>query len=245
MKATLHRTFGIGWTLALACGAVLPVALAAQQFTSEFSIERCTFANDGRQNPYFSLQPGDQSTFEGDEDGAPARNVITVTNNTKAISFRADDGVPVSVTARTVVERHFTDGELDEVSRNWFARCQETGDVFYFGESVDLYENGRIVSHEGSWQAGQAGALPGITMPGRFLLGARYFQEIAPHVALDRAEHVAMELDVTTPDGSFEDCVKVSETTPLEPTAQEFKIYCPDIGLVQDDTLVLTDHRRN
>jgi hypothetical protein len=244
MKTTLYG-LGIGLTLALTGGTLLPAALAAQQFTSDFAVERCTFANDGRQNPYFSLHPGDQSTFEGEEDGAPARNVITVTDNTKAISFRTDDGVPIAVTARVVVERHFTDGELDEVSRNWFARCQETSDVFYFGEAVDLYENGRIVSHEGSWQAGVSGAQPGIAMPGRFLLGSRYFQEIAPRVALDQATHVAMDLDVTTPDGRFEDCVKVSETSPLEPGVQELKIYCPDIGLVQDDTLVLTDHHRN
>ena len=77
-------------------------------------------------------------------------------------------------------------------------------------------------------------------MPGgAFLLGARYFQEIAPEVALDRAEHVAMNLDIEVPAGDFEDCVEVEETTPLEKGIST-KIYCPGTGLVFDDGLELT-----
>jgi hypothetical protein len=95
----------------------------------------------------------------------------------------------VSAIARVVEEREWQDDELVEVSRNFFARCKETGDVFYFGEEVDLYEDGEIVGHGGAWLAGRDGALPGIIMPGRFLLGSRYYQEVAPDIALDRGEN--------------------------------------------------------
>ena len=78
-------------------------------------------------------------------------------------------------------------------------------------------------------------------MPGRFLLGSRYFQEIAPGVALDRAEHVKMGLTVKTPAGTFEDCVEVLETTPLEPGATSVKRYCAEIGLVVDGVAKLVD----
>jgi len=39
-----------------------------------------------------------------------------------------------------VEEREEVDGELKEISRNFFAICREHGDVFYFGEEVDIRE---------------------------------------------------------------------------------------------------------
>lgn len=124
-------------------------------------------------------------------------------------------------------EREKIDGELVEVSRNWYARCVETHDVFYFGEDVDIIENGQVVRHDGSWQAGKNGAQPGIIIPARFLLGSRYFQEQASPVAADRAEHVAMGLDVTAAGQTFHDCVAVTETSPLEPGHESAKTYFP------------------
>ena len=54
-----------------------------------------------------------------------------------------------------VEERETEDGELVEVSRNFFAICEETNSVFYFGEEVDDDEDGEIVGHEGAWLAGE------------------------------------------------------------------------------------------
>jgi hypothetical protein len=140
-----------------------------------------------------------------------------------------------------VEEREFEDGEIKEISRNFFAICEKTNDVYYFGEEVDIYEDGEIVSHDGAWLAGQDGALPGILMPGTFLLGSRYYQEVAAGVALDRAEHTAEGLEVETGAGRFRDCVEVSETSPLEPGAVSTKVYCPTVGLVIDNDLMLVE----
>lgn len=74
---------------------------------------------------------------------------------------------------------------------------------------------------------------------GAFLLGARYFQESAPGVALDRAEHVAMDLEIEVKAGEFDDCVKIVETTPLERGSVSTKFYCPGTGLVIDGDLQL------
>jgi hypothetical protein len=71
-------------------------------------------------------------------------------------------------------------------------------------------------------------------MPGTFLLGSRYFQELAPDVALDQAENVAMGLTLDLPAGKFDRCVEVVETTPLEPGQESIKRYCPGVGLVSD-----------
>ena len=76
-------------------------------------------------------------------------------------------------------------------------------------------------------------------MPGIILLGSRYQQEVAPPVAVDRAEIVSMTETVQTPAGTFTNCVKTDETTPLEPGKVESKWYANGIGLIQDDTLAL------
>lgn len=93
----------------------------------------------------------------------------------------------------------------------------------------------------GAWRAGENGARPGIILPGGpFLLGSRYFQEIAPQVAMDRGEHINMGLEITVPAGStFTDCVAVEENTPLDKKELSTKIYCPGVGLVIDDDLEL------
>jgi hypothetical protein len=210
-------------------------------FTTEFRLEECAFSDRGG-NPYFSLQPGRRLVLEGAEDGDAERVEISVLNQTRLVVFRAPSGKVLQVRTRIVQETEWVNGELVEVSRNFFARCQQTGDIFYFGEEVDDYEGGVIVGHEGSWLAGAAGALPGLVMPGRFLLGSRYFQEQAPGVALDRAEHVAMGLTVEVPAGRFQGCVEVLDTNALEPREPgDVKIYCPGVGLVVDEEAELVE----
>lgn len=216
-------------------------AWAAPQYTTQFELDECTFSSTGR-NAHFSIRSGDRLVLEGMDDRELVRVQITVLNQTKKITFADAEGESLTVDARVVEEREWKDGALVEVSRNFYARCAQTGDIFYLGEDVDIYEDGVIVSHDGAWLAGKNGALPGLIMPGRFLLGSRYFQEIAPGVALDRAEHVKMGLTVTTPAGTFEDCVEVLETTPLEPGATSVKRYCAEIGLVMDDAVTLVDY---
>lgn len=222
----------------------LPAAAPAQdeeEFTTDFFIEDCSFSSRGG-NHFFNLDPGNQLVLEGEEDGAELQVIITVLQQTELIQFTTEHGKNMTVRTRVVEERESEDGELVEVSRNWFARCRETNDVFYFGEEVDLYEDGEIVGSEGAWRAGEDGAQPGVIMPGTFLLGSRYFQEIAPGEALDRALHTEMDLDVDTPAGSFERCVEVIETTPLEPDDESEKHYCPGVGLVFDDGVELVEH---
>jgi hypothetical protein len=226
--------------LALLLGvATAAPALADDEFTSDFAIERCGFVNTGAQNPYFSLQPGRRLVLEGDDDGEAVRVEITVLGTTKVIDFIAPSGKAMHVVTRVVEERESKDGELAEVSRNFFARCKQTNDVFYFGEEVDNYEDGQIVDHGGSWQAGVNGAQPGILVPARFLLGARYYQEQAPGIALDRAENVEMGLTLHLAGRRLRDCVAVAETSAIE-SGESAKVYCPGVGLVLDDDIELT-----
>jgi hypothetical protein len=180
----------------------------------------------------------------GDDDVEAVRVEITVTGQTRLVQFVAPGGKLMRVVTRVIEERESKDGELFEVSRNWFARCRQTNDVFYFGEEVDFYENGQIVDHHGSWEAGVNGALPGIVVPARFLIGARYYQEQAPGEALDRAENAEMGINLNLAGRRLRGCVGVVETTPLEPDDESVKVYCPGVGLVIDDDIELTSFDR-
>lgn len=211
------------------------------EFTSEFRTEDCDFRPRG-QNPYFILEPGYRLVLAGEEEGQTVHLEITVLNKTETIDV-PDAG---EVRTRVVEEVETADGELTEISRNFFAICQQTNDVYYFGEEVDIYNEDGTITHEGAWRAGEPDedgvAKPGIIMPGIFLLGSRYYQELAEGIALDRAEHTEMGLEVTVPAGTFMDCVQVTESSPLDPSADSEKTYCPGVGLTVDDVLQLVEY---
>lgn len=221
----------------LANGHQLATALGSEKsldgYTTNFFLDKCNWSNTG-ENTFFIMKPGYQLVLKGtNEDGEKIDLVITILDKTKIV-----DGV----NTRVMEERESVDGELAEVSRNFVAICDQTNSVFYFGEEVDFYEDGKIVDHHGAWLAGKNGAKPGILMPGTVLLGSKYFQEIAPNVAMDRAQIISMNAELDTPAKHFEDTLKIKETTPLEPSAVEFKYHAEGIGLVQDEELKLVKH---
>lgn len=230
--------------LALAPWNTLLAQEEEPEFTDEFPLEDCYFATTGG-NPYFILEPGRQLYFNNTRCLAAGECEdleelwITVKPQLRKVRLPID-GRMRDVWTRVVEERETENAELVEISRNFFADCRPMHDVYYFGEEVDIYEDGKIVSHEGAWLAGKNRARPGIIMPdSAFILGSRYFQEVAPGVALDRGEHVETGLEINVPAGVFEGCVEVTETTPLNPDEESTKVYCRDVGLVIDGDLEL------
>lgn len=206
------------------------LAIAAPQayfedWTKSFSVRTSDLVSTGT-NKYFGLTPGRVLELRGGDTDL----VVTVTNDTQMI-----DGVQT----RVVEERESEGGKLIEISRNFFAIDPKTKDVYYFGEDVDMYQNGKVVSHDGAWKSGVKGAKFGLMMPGAPKQSRGYYQEIAPGVAMDRARIVGLDVSVETPAGRFEHCLKIEETTPLEPKAKEYKYYAPGIGLIQDADLKL------
>jgi hypothetical protein len=202
------------------------------EYTESFRAEDCTFSSTGR-NPFFILEPNYQLVLAGGEGNEAARVTITVLNETREVN---------GTETRVVEERETIGGELVEISRNFFAICEETNSVFYFGEEVDDYENGAIISHEGAWLAGEGENRAGVIMPGTILFGSRYYQEIAPNVAVDRAEIIDMEEVIQTSAGEFSDTLITRETNPREPGVAELKYYAAGIGLIQEEDLMLQQY---
>jgi len=180
-------------------------------------------------NPYFPLTPGKVMTYRGVEDGAEIVLVITVTSTTELVG---------GVTTVVVTEEETEDGELIEVSQNYFAQAAD-GTVCYFGETTDNYEDGVIVNHDGAWRADEGSNAAGIIMPANPAVGDAYEQEHAPDIARDRAQVVASGDAVSVPYGDFTATISTDECTPLEADSYETKHYASGVGLIVDDVLKL------
>ncbi|MEZ5963139.1 MAG: PepSY domain-containing protein [Planctomycetota bacterium] len=199
-----------------------------RKWTDWFPLDKSELRSRGR-SMFMILEPGYKLYLQGKEGGKTIDLVVSVLDETKTI-----DGIET----RIVEERESEDGKLKEVSRNFFAISSVTSNVYYFGEDVDMYEDGRVVNHEGAWVHGEKKAHFGLFLPGSALLGARFYQEVAPEVAMDRAEIVALDGALETPAGKFEHVMKYEETTPLE-DGKEYKWFAPGVGLVRDANLKL------
>ncbi|MFN0275790.1 MAG: hypothetical protein ACKVPJ_08605 [Chitinophagales bacterium] len=175
-------------------------------------------------NPFFPLTPGVTLIYEGVNDEGDAERV--------ELSFTSDTKLIMGVTCMIVNDKVFVNGELVEDTDDWFAQ-DKTGNVWYFGEDVEDYENGVLVSTEGSWEAGSDGAYPGVRMPANPFPGNVYRQEYFPCEAEDMAQDLELGVSITVSYGSFTGCLKTTEYTPLEPGVSETKYYAPGVGYIK------------
>lgn len=109
----------------------------------------------------------------------------------------------------------------------------------YFGEDVDFYENGQVDNNQGAWRAGVGGATAGVLMPGTVSPGLKSSQENAPGVAQDQGEVVSVGGTQQVPAGTFNEVLRVTESSPLDPGIEEFKVHAPGVGLIKDAELEL------
>ena len=193
------------------------------------------------------MAPDDSETADEPQKAAIVDVVADVREQPSAtfavLASRSDVALTVAtlvdgVTTRVVEERETEGGQLAEVSRNYFAIDKATGDIYYFGEDVDEYKNGKVTGHEGAWLAGVNGARFGLISPGAPKVGDRYYQEMAPKVAMDRAGVVSVTDEVKVPAGVFKSCLRTREGSDLESGSEE-KVYAPGVGIIKDAGFVL------
>ncbi|NIL95475.1 MAG: hypothetical protein GTO71_13820 [Woeseiaceae bacterium] len=220
--------------------AAIPFVVAASAtvandvWQSDFPLDGYTLTATG-DHPYWSLKPGRFVVLASIEADGSEVVVISVLDETEMV-----DGVET----RVIEEREYEDGELAEISRNFFAMAEETGDVFYFGEDVDYYKDGQIVGHDGEWRAGIGEAKAGLYMPARPEAGMKYYMEYDPSSAMDRAEIIETDATVETARGTFRNSLIITESSPLEPDDESYKRYAPKVGMIYDDGLELYKYGR-
>jgi hypothetical protein len=189
-----------------------PVELDPADFTTEID------------NPYWPMTPGSRWVYrETDSEGTEQRVVVTVTDRTKEIA----NGVEARVVRDVVTEGR----EPVEVTDDWYAQ-DSGGNVWYLGEDTAEYENGKVVTREGSFEAGVDGAQPGIIMPAVPEVGTTYRQEYYAGEAEDQGEIVSLDEQAEVPFGHFTEVLMTKDLNPLEPKVLEFKFYARDVGPV-------------
>ncbi len=119
-----------------------------------------------------------------------------------------------------------------ERTEDWFAQDDE-GNVWYLGEFATQYENGEIIGHEGSWEAGVDGAQAGIVMKAQPQVGETYQQENAPGIAEDMATVLSLTESVCVRYGCYSNVLQTAEFTPLEPGPVEHKFYARGVGQIK------------
>ncbi|MGQ0617290.1 MAG: hypothetical protein ACT4PW_09915 [Acidimicrobiia bacterium] len=174
-------------------------------------------------NPYMPLAPGSRWVYEGESDGEPERVEVFVTPQRRQIM-----GISAVVVRDTVT----IGGEIVEDTYDWFAQDRD-GNVWYLGEDVKDFEDGKLVSTAGSFEAGVDGAQAGIVMPATAAVGDAYRQEFYPGEAEDMAEVLQVGASATVRFGTFGDVRVTEEWTPLEPETVEQKSFAPGVGLIR------------
>jgi hypothetical protein len=173
-------------------------------------------------NPYLPMTPGTTFTYVGQTAEGVETNVVFVTHNTKVI---------LGVTCIEVHDTVTLNGALTEDTLDWFAQDRQSN-VWYFGENTHELDGNEITNIDGSFKAGVDGAKPGIVMEANPQVGDFYRQEFALGEAEDMAEVVALGQSATVPFGTFNNCLKIRETTPLTLDDIENKFYAPGVGFV-------------
>jgi hypothetical protein len=173
-------------------------------------------------HPLVPLTSVPYTLFKGTDGGSKTRGTNRVLKKAAVV-----DGVRVAV----LENKEYEGGELVEHTFDYFAQRRD-GTVWYFGERVQNYENGKV-NHEGQWLAGKGNAKPGIYMPAHPRKGQTFNQERAPGVAEDRSTVLATGLTTKTPAGTFKNCIRVKDFSPIDKLA-EYKRYCAGVGLVHE-----------
>ena len=188
-----------------------PAKLDPAEFTTEID------------NPYWPMTPGSRWVYRELEGSSEQRVVVTVTDRTKEIA----NGIEARVVHDVVSE----DGEPVEVTDDWYAQDAD-GNIWYLGEKTAEYENGKVSTRAGSFEAGVDGAEAGVALPGSPEPGLSYRQEYYAGEAEDRAVVLSVDEMAQVPYGHFTDVLMTKDLNPLEPKVLEHKFYARGVGPV-------------
>ncbi|OGC38321.1 hypothetical protein A2V54_00970 [candidate division WWE3 bacterium RBG_19FT_COMBO_53_11] len=171
-------------------------------------------------NPYYMLVPGTTFTYQSETPEGTENNIVIVTDKTKEI---------LGITAIEVWDRVWLDDELIEETYDWYAQDKE-GNVWYLGEDSKEYDNGKVTSTLGSWEAGIDGAKPGIIMEANPKVGDSYRQEYFQGSAEDMGDVISLGKTVSISYGTFDNCLQTRDWSKIDSALNEYKYYCPEIG---------------
>jgi ABC-type glycerol-3-phosphate transport system substrate-binding protein len=210
-----------------ACGGSGTGSASLPQGTEPSKLDPVDFTTE-IDNPYWPMAVGTRWTYrETDNEGGKRRVVVTVTPETKTI---------MGIEARVVHDIVTEDGAVVEDTLDWYAQDAD-GNLWYLGEDTKEYENGKLKTTEGSWEAGVDGAQPGIILPAHPEPGMSYREEYYKGHAEDAAQVMALDAYARVPYGRFEHMLQTRNTSGIEPDVVEEKLYAGGVGPVLEITV--------
>jgi hypothetical protein len=172
-------------------------------------------------NPFMTLIPGTAFCYEAETEDGIETNEVTVVDTDCSQEIAGVQTIVVRDAVRL-------DGVLTEDTYDFYAQ-DNVGNVWYLGEATKTCGDNMT---EGTWNADEPGAAPGIVMLADPMPGNSYRQEFLEGVAEDLAK--VLRLNANHSDYCDKDCLKTKEWTPLELGAIEHKYnardIAPDIG---------------
>ena len=203
------------------------VASTLPQGSQPFEVDPADFTTK-IDNPYWPMKPGSHWVYrETNAEGDVQRNDVVVTNETKTI---------MGIEAVVVHDKVRLGGELTEDTFDWYAQDSE-GNLWYLGEDTTEYENGKVKTKEGSWEAGVDGALGGVIVPARPEPGLTYREEYYKGHAEDGADVLTLNAHAKVPYGTYDQVLQTRNFSPIEPNVVEEKFYARGVGVVLEITV--------
>jgi len=189
-------------------------------------------------NAYHPFQPGGVKVFQGSEGRTKMVGLHLYLLETRSFNWNG-----TTVVCRVLREIAFEDGELVEISDNYFAQADD-GTVYYFGEVVDNYEDGVVANNDGSWLVGGPtlpsdppttanDSNPTVFMPANPEVGDLFKPEDLIPIVDETAQVVGVGVNVKVPAGSYQDAIAIEETSALEPGTTT-KWYAPGVGVAKE-----------
>lgn len=196
-------------------------------------------------NPYFlPLLPGskyvmEEPNFSDEGDEGYYRKEVAVLDKTKPFDIPSIGG---KFNCAIVEEKEFLDGKQFTKSHNYYCIDKVTNNVYIFGETAwesssrESADMSDTISE--SWYAGEPDEYgltePGMLVPGTMNLGSKFIIDGAEGLALVGGEITETGVTISTPAGTFNDCVRSREYDLLEPEDVTDKAYCLNVGIVSD-----------
>jgi hypothetical protein len=224
--ATLAAGLGAVSLMFVACGSGAGTTSAAAPGGNPFGSASAKITNT-----YLPITEFNRCLLAGNDQGQHLRVVRVLQGRTKPFTVNGH-------TVRTaVVKDSVTDvraGRLIEKTIDYFAQ-DRAGTVYYFGEDVNEYENGKLVGHSGQWRVGRDVAKPGVLMPAHPKVGDTFRSENIPGIAVEKDRVVAAGLTRKFGGHTYRHVIRIREhaTTP-KPAEFEFKTYAPGTGVITE-----------
>jgi hypothetical protein len=173
-------------------------------------------------NPLFPISDLTSAVLSGHVEGKPFHTETTLLPRTRIIEWPAGHRVETLVSQYVA----YLDGRIEEVALDHYAQADD-GAVWYFGEDVFDYEDGVIVSREGTWLAGPD-TPPAMIMPAHPEVGDVYRSENFPGLVFEEVTVTRTGVTVRGPHGPVEEAL-VGEELHSE-GSREDKTFAPGYG---------------